>query len=72
MVKNFLVVVIMEQVSGPNVETVMKMKVWKKKRGYMYKIYKFISLQWCKMPYKKWRLFTMQCFYNLKTNYFVY
>lgn len=27
MVKNFRVVVIMEQVSGPNVETVMKMKV---------------------------------------------
>lgn len=34
MVKNFRVVVMMEQVSGPNVETVMKMKVWKEKRGY--------------------------------------
>lgn len=32
MVKNLRVVVTMEQVSGPNLATVMKMNVWKRKK----------------------------------------
>ena len=32
MVKNFLVVVMMEHGSGPNEVTVMNMKTWKKKK----------------------------------------